>query len=198
MAVPFLVIGYAIVCHLSAVAGYPQLAIAWFGLLLLVPELPRREDKRSSVRVIGGAGTILAALLVGAQRSDLLVRIPPVAVTSGLALIFGESLRPGRVPLIVRIAAHFRGTLPPSVRVYSERLTLVWTGIFVALATESALLAAFADTFWWSLFTNLVNNLLVAVFFVVEYLVRQRILRDVPHEPFLEYVGSLMRLRLRD
>jgi uncharacterized membrane protein len=197
VALLLLVVGYPIVCHIGALAGHPQLGIAWLGLLLLIPELVRRGGARSYLRIGAGAGTILAALTLGAEHNDLLLRIPPITVTLGLALLFGESLRPGRVALIVRIAAHFRGTLPASVRDYSERLTLIWTCIFVALAVESALLAAFADPFWWSVVTNFVNYVLIIGFFVVEYVVRRRILRDVPHEPFLEYVGSLMRFGLR-
>ena len=188
----FLAFGYPVVCHLSVVSEYPVFAALWlWGLLTyLAFSVPRRRW------LYGIAVAVVACVALSGpvDLRDLIIRTQPVAITGMLAFVFGRTLMPGQVPLIVRIGEHFRGELPPSVATYGARLTVFWTLLFVFLATESALLGVFGTVFWWSLFTNLINYIIILTVFVVEYAIRRRVLNDVEHEPFFEYVSSMARI----
>jgi uncharacterized membrane protein len=141
------------------------------------------------------AGVVAAVTLSGpANLNDLILRTQPVAITGLLAVLFGQSLMPGQTPLIVRVAEYCRGALPPTVAAYGRRLTIFWTSLFVLLALESVLLGIFGTVFWWSLFTNLINYLIIIAVFVAEYAIRRRVLSDVEHEPFFDYVASMARI----
>lgn len=188
-----LVFGYPVVCHAGIVSGYPVVGALWlWGLLTYLAFTLPRGRWLYGILIAAAA---LVSLSGPANLDDLMLRTQPVAVTGMLAALFGRSLMPDRVPLIVRIGEYLRGDLPPRVASYGRRLTAFWTLFFVLLALESALLGIFATPFWWSLFTNLVNYLIILLVFVVEYPIRRRVLSDVEHEPFYDYVASLARIR---
>jgi uncharacterized membrane protein len=111
-----------------------------------------------------------------------------------LAAVFGRSLTGDRVPLCSRIAAATHGNLEPRIALYTRRVTLAWTLFFAGTALLSTLLFAFAPIAAWSLFANLLALPLVALMFIVEYLVRLRVLPDVEHGSILDgvrgYLGS--------
>jgi uncharacterized membrane protein len=98
----------------------------------------------------------------------------PVVLNLSLAALFGRTLFGGREPMIGRFARLERGgELPPDLARYTRGLTAAWTVFFVAMAATSLGLAFWGTLLAWSLFTNVVNYLLVAVFFVAEYLYRR-------------------------
>ena len=90
-----------------------------------------------------------------------------------LAVWFGRTLLPGRVPLISRFASLERGDLEPVLARYTRRLTAIWTAFFLAMATLAAVLALLADGHTWSLFTNGLSYLLMGVLFFGEYAYRR-------------------------
>jgi uncharacterized membrane protein len=72
----------------------------------------------------GGAEAVLAAL--------------PLAGSLALAWHFGRTLRPGQEPLITRYTRADIGAVSPAVMRYTRRLTLAWTGLFLAFAAVAA------------------------------------------------------------
>jgi uncharacterized membrane protein len=126
--------------------------------------------------------------------------------------VFGMTLRPGRTPLIsqlIRLLQAPGDDEPESaVWAYARRLTAAWTAMFVALATFNLLLAAFVEPDGllrasgiepriavshevWSLFTNLLEYLLVAAFFVIEYAYRRQ---RFPRQPYRNMFDFLRRM----
>ncbi len=190
---PLLAVTYPIISHIGVLLGYPRFAILWLGALFLASGLRATSTHTRLFSVITGSVAILLALSFDSVVNDAALRLPPIVITFGLAALFGATLLPGQTPLVSKIAERFRGTLPPSVSRYGRHLTAAWTALFAAMAIESVLLGLFASPFWWSLFTNFINYLIIAVFFVIEYPIRRRILSDVPHQPFFEYLVSIVR-----
>ena len=134
------------------------------------------------------AGRLLLALVVGAAaaviwliRPVLFVYLPAVAVNLLLAGFFFSTLRPGSEPLVTRIARIEQPQFDAAVYAYTRGVTLAWALFFTALAAEALTLIAFAPVTVTLLFLNLVNYLLIAVFFVAEYLYRRVRLRRYPH-----------------
>lgn len=104
---------------------------------------------------------------------EALLRIPPAAIYLGLAVWFGRTLLPGRQPLISGFASLERGQLEPELARYTRRLTAVWSGFFAAMALASAVSALLGDVGTWSLVTNGINYVLMALLFFGEYAYRR-------------------------
>ena len=189
------ILGYPLICHLAATSGHPGLALVWLGLLPMAAATAAGAlGWRSAV---AGLACLALAGFSGAALEDAVLRIPPIAIPLGLALVFGQTLLPGRTPLVNRIGEQFRGPLPTRVAGYGRGLTRFWTWIFVALALEALLLAVFANAFWWSAFTNFINYAIIAAVFVGEYAVRRRVLTEEEHSGFFDYVRDLLRSKLQ-
>jgi len=58
-------------------------------------------------------------------------RVASTVMLGWLAVFFGRTLLPGRVPLIERIARVSDPLLPTPLRRYTRRLTAVWCGYFI-------------------------------------------------------------------
>jgi uncharacterized membrane protein len=194
-ALAVLVLGYPLVCHLGASQGLAWPGLAWLAGLFAATAWARAGARLPLLAL--AAATLGIAALAGPALGGALLRLPPILVSGALAIVFGETLRPGRNPLILEIAERARGTLPQGVRAYGRGLTVFWTVAFLALALESLLLALLADDYWWSLFTNLINYGVLALIFPLEYAVRRRVLSDLEHEPFFDYLRGLVRVGLR-
>jgi uncharacterized membrane protein len=120
----------------------------------------------------------------------------PVAVNLALCWLFGRTLAAGREPMIGRFARLERGApLPPDLTRYTRTLTALWTAFFALMASISVGLAIWGSTLAWSLFTNFINYLLVAVLFVGEYVYRRLRFRHYSHLSPLEVLRRLHRYR---
>jgi uncharacterized membrane protein len=135
-------------------------------------------------------------VLVAAPRADWLLYLPPIALNLGLCWLFGRTLVRGRVPLIARFALMEQGTLTDELAAYTRTLTWLWTLLFAAAALASLLLALWGSRDAWSLFTNLVNYLLVAGLFLGEFVYRRVRFRNYRHQSALQLLRNVRRTRL--
>jgi len=120
----------------------------------------------------------------------------PLAVNLALCWLFGRTLAAGREPMIARFARIERGAeLPADLARYARALTAAWTGFFFAMAAVSLGLALWASVAAWSLFTNVINYALVALFFVGEYMVRRIRFRHYRHLSPIEVMRRLHTYR---
>lgn len=102
-----------------------------------------------------------------------LLRWLPVAALVALAVFFGRTLAPGRMPLIERIARVGLPDMPAALRQYTRGLTALWCAWFVLGALALA---------WLQPGVGLGSVLAWAgtvAFFVGEYLLRPFIFPDV-------------------
>jgi uncharacterized membrane protein len=203
---------YPVLAHFAIARNSAGLTIAALTLLAAVSLLPGLAR--------GAVGAWLAVPLVAAaswwlssvEQPVLALYLPPIVVPAFLAGVFGNTLRSGRTPLIsqlIRLLQAPGDDEPESaVWVYARRLTATWTAMFVALATFNLLLAAFVEPDGllrtsgiepglalshevWSLFTNLLEYLLVAAFFVIEYAYRRQ---RFPRQPYRNMFDFLRRM----
>lgn len=137
-----------------------------------------------------------AVVLVLEPRADWLLYVPPVAINLALCWLFGRTLVGGRTPLIARFALMEQGTLTDELAVYTRRLTWLWTLLFAGAALASVVLALSGSRDAWSLFTNLVNYLLVAALFLGEFVYRRVRFRNYRHQPLLQLLRNVRRARL--
>jgi uncharacterized membrane protein len=203
---------YPVLAHLATAKNSAALTIAAIALLAAVTLLP------SLTR--GSAAAWLALPVVAAGcwwLSQLAVPVlplyvPPVLVPAFLAYVFGHTLIGGRTPLISQLirVLHAPGDEPESaVWSYARRLTAAWTALFFVLAVLNLALAALAEPDglllaagirpplavpreWWSLFTNLIEYLVVAAFFLGEYAYRRQRFPRQPYRNVFEFVRRML------
>lgn len=137
-----------------------------------------------------------AAVYWAAPPAEWLLFVPPIVINLALAWVFGRTLVRDRVPLISRFALMELGTLNTEVASYTRRLTWLWTALFVAAAGISLALALSGDRDAWSLFTNLINYLLVAALFLGEFVYRRRRFRNYRHQSPLQLLRNVRRTNL--
>lgn len=190
-----LLLAYPLLSHLAALAGVPWLHWLALSALLAAPLLPAALAGRAwawLVLAFLGAGLWWLAHAGGGQFA---LYLPPVALPLVLAATFASTLVTGRTPFITAIALAVHGTLPDVLLRYTRALTVFWAAFTLMLALVSLALAITGPLWLWSLFSNFVAYGLVAVVFVVEFLLRRRWFPDHPHPGFVEYLGIVARSR---
>jgi uncharacterized membrane protein len=206
-----LAFAYPVLAHFAIARSSAVLTIAAIALLAILSFLP------GLLRGRRGAWLALAVVGIGcwwlsqASLPILPLYAPPVLVPTFLACVFGQTLLRGRTPLISQLILVLHPHEEPEHGVwsYARRLTLAWTVLFVALAAFNFALAALADPdglllaggirppvsvpqSWWSLFTNLIDYLIVASFFVIEYAYRRRRFPQQPYRNMFEFLRRML------
>ena len=145
------------------------------------------------------AGLAAAGVLALAAGVPALARALPLVlqlvICLALAWMFGRTLRPGREPLLTRLARGVHGTLPPAIVAYTRNITLMWTLFLLAASATSVLLFAFAPLRVWSLFANLLLLPAVVLMFLGEYLYRHLRFPWFAHATIAQSLGAFARRR---
>ena len=115
-----------------------------------------------------------------------------------LALSFGRTLSPGRVPLCSRLATLVHGPLAPALARYTRSVTLAWTWFFAAVAFALVVLFVAAPLSVWSAFANFGAAPLVGLMFAAEHAVRRHVLPDVEHQGILATFRAIAAGTLRE
>lgn len=209
-----LAVSYPLLAHAAAWSGQGHLALlagAVLALIMLWPGLAARRPLSWLLLLIA------AAALAGLARLDLATLplfAPPVLLNAFLAWVFGRTLAPGRRPLIETMVWVLRDRpehIDPAIQRYARRLTALWAVLLGALALVNLILALCAapdglllsvgiappvavPLAAWSLFANVLNYVIVAVFFVVEFTLRKRYFPDQPYRNLLDFTARVARL----
>lgn len=188
---------YPVLVHAAVVTESPALRFLALAILILNglgPWLIRGRALAWGVAVALIAGAVLIVHTVGAL---LFFYATPVLVCIALGWFFGRTLLPGRTALITRLARAIRGPLPPPVARYTRAVTMFWCATMGVMAVANLMLALFAPVELWSLCTNVLNYVIVAVLFMAEWFVRQRTIGDYETMHWREYLTALRRVDYR-
>jgi len=173
---------FAIAAHVAIVEGFHQpLFGAWLSLVPLAGLLASavRRWRRPRAMLVA-AITAVAAVWLGWPLIEHHFASMFFAEHAGanlvLAIVFGHTLLGNREALCTRFARLLHGTLPAEVERYTRQVTAAWTIFFAVMFVLSCALYLGGDLAAWSLFANIASPVLVAAMFVVEYLVRYRVL----------------------
>jgi uncharacterized membrane protein len=187
-------LAYPVLCHVAAVTADARWAAA--GIVLVAWTI---LSSRRGMIFSAAAATILAAsaLAFTTIAPAALVYAPPAVFNLALCAFFGATLCAGREPMISRFARIERGaSLPADLAKYTRILTVMWTAFFALMAGISITLALWASQMAWSLFTNLVNYLLVPLFLGCEYVYRRFRYPHYRHASPAEFARRLLGHRL--
>jgi uncharacterized membrane protein len=205
---------YPFAAHVAVVSGLPALVMAsvcWLVALILLQPLRRGRPWAWGCLALVAGGL---AFFGNAATAQMLLFLPPVAITAFMARLFGASLRQGETPLIQRIIRALHGPdepLTPDILGYARSLTLTWTALFCVLATVNLVLAMLATpgglllavgvtppigvpVAAWSLFANVLNYLIIGGMFAVEYAYRRVRFPQQQYRSFADFIGRVVRL----
>ncbi|MGZ8252126.1 MAG: hypothetical protein ACXWT7_07260, partial [Methylophilaceae bacterium] len=85
------------------------------------------------------------------------------------------------------------GALPPEHERYARYVTVAWVIFFALMLLTSTLLFFLAPLATWSIFVNFLTLPLVALMFVLEFMVRRRVLVALPSGHILDAVRAYLR-----
>ena len=185
---------YPLLNHTAAVSGEPRWAA--LGVALVAWGLASGWLGAISAALLTAA-TLVLSLWVASRFPGLLLYTPPVVINLALCVLFGRTLRRGGEPLVSRFARIERGgRLAPDLARYTRNLTRAWAGFFLLVAATSVMLAVTGPLAAWSLFTNILNYLLVVLFFILEYVYRRVRYRHHPHASPWQMICRLRNYRV--
>lgn len=188
------VVSYALLAHYTNVAGTQTLGtiVALAPLVIAAVSLTWQLRRYWIVPVL--FVTAAAALALGWERLEkhysLIYWLEHVGTQLFLCHIFGRTLLEGREPMVSYFARMIHGTLTPALQAYTRAVTKAWVIFFGCMAMGSTLLYLLGSIEIWSIFVNFVTAPMMAMMFLVEYLVRRRLHPKMEHAPILEGVKA--------
>lgn len=127
------------------------------------------------------------------QHTGLIFWMLDLGLMLALAMTFGLTLLPGRKPLCVYFAEIINGgTLPPAHESYARYVTIAWVVFFAIIGITSTVLFFLASLTTWSFFVNFLTLPLVALMFLAEFMLRRRLLTDLPTGHVLDAVHAYL------
>ncbi len=184
---------YPLFVHISIVLQIPSYRIA--ALVLLATGILYRELKNRSWTAWLTLLLVTALVVIASQIDHWLYAfyLPPVLIPALIASIFIRSLLPGNEPLVTAIGERARGPLTSEMRIYTKRVTLVWA-IFLSITAVLGLALPFAaNEQVWSIYTNFISYISVAVLFIGEFVYRRYRFKNHNHPSFREYLNIVLR-----
>jgi len=150
----------------------------------------RSQHPYAALLVVAATIAVLWSVRPAIERHfPRLLFVEHAGANLALAIMFGRTLVGNREALCTRFARLIHGTLPMDVERYTRQVTVAWTIFFVVFFALSCVLYQSGSLAAWSLFANILSPVLVAAMFVVEYIVRLRVL------PKWERAGVLSGVR---
>nr|UXE46147.1 hypothetical protein Hi04_10k_c5801_00005 [uncultured bacterium] len=197
-AVPLLFLLYPILVDTAVATHKPAYAFAAMCVLALIT-LPGYAARLGNWLWLLSVGWIALSYLVCFESNGLyLLYLPPPLICLVMMAFFGRTLRAGSEPLITRISRAMRGgVISEEVRTYTRKVTILWVTMFGLLALESSLLAIFAPPRIWSLFTNLIDYLIIASVLTVEFFYHTRRYPNPRQRNFSDFAREMVRIDFR-
>lgn len=171
----------------GAALGVAPLAIAGALLLWRLPSAPLRLACCAA-----GAAFLVWLWPQLLHKVALLYYLQHLGSHVALGMVFGHTLIGPGEALITRLAR----TIQPGNRLsarqirYTRQVSIAWTAFFFGNALLSTLLFAFAPTAIWSIHANLLTGPLIGLVFLVEYLVRLRVLPPEERPGFVSAIRA--------
>lgn len=187
-------IAYPFISYFSIATHQPVVSSHYLAFILGLLATLRLYQHHYKQFVTLGLVTISIVLIGISGHPQWIIYSLPFALLLVLAVVFCNSLRAGKVPYITYMAQLIRQhTLDPKSQKYTRNVTIAWTIMLFALLVEMLSLALFAPLAIWSYTVNFLNYILIATFFIIEYIIRRIHLRHIPHASFIKFIKNLLQ-----
>ena len=179
---------YLAFSHLLTIAEHPSMLMLVLGVtpltvMALLAAWHSRMRWLSLTLLLALALTVLAYLEELRNHVNWLYFIQHAGAMTLLAITFGSTLGRGDADALCSRVTRLMlpGPADPTYMRYTWKVTAVWTVYFFVSAVLSVGLFFLGPIDVWSYFANLLTPVFVGLLFVVEYLVRVRVLPDRAH-----------------
>lgn len=201
LVIAFTIVSFAVLVHYVNTLGHPSLLgalLALAPLLLIAFVYAIKMESR-----VWGSSLILFVLTVSwwalpiiKQHTGLLFWLQDIGLMLMLLTTFARTLLAGHKPLCVSFAEIINGgPLPADHERYAYKVTVAWVIFFGLMIVASTLLFLFSPLATWSFFVNFLTLPLVAAMFIAEFLVRRRVLSNLPSGNVLDAVRAYLDSR---
>lgn len=135
-------LGYLLTAHLALSSRSAALGALAVALLAVLTMTAIRGRFRVLLRVLAALVGVACVVLVARGGSPLPLMLPPVLIPAAVGCMFARTLRPGRTPLIERLARGFHAPIdpPPEIIAYTRTVTWAWVLLLGFMACGNALL----------------------------------------------------------
>ena len=197
LGVVMILVTYAVLVHhvnVSAQASTLGAILALAPLCLLVITYAWKTDSRVmgiSLFFISCFACWLAWPFVR-QHTGFIFWIQDVGLMLILLLTFARTLQKNRKPLCVHFAEIINGEEPltPEHVNYARQVTVAWVVFFAIIIISSTVLFFLSPLAIWSFFVNFLTLPFVALMFIAEFMVRRRVLSNLPTGHMLDAVRA--------
>lgn len=198
IGIVLIIVIYALLVHHVNTSGQSSMLgalLALAPLLLITLTFALRVTSKAL-----GVGLILLFLIASwlalpliEQYTALIFWLQDIGLMLILLVTFATTLFNGRKALCVHFAELINGGALPIVHErYAYKVTIAWVIFFAMMMLASSLLFFLAPLADWSFFVNFLTLPLVALMFIVEFLVRRQVLTDLPESSVLDAVRAYL------
>ena len=190
-----LMVVYPLVAYIALWLKQPLLVI---GYLLLIFAFFAIDKCRTKHWISGIALFLLIGVTVYFMRQPVIqymVYFPPILILLSLFMLFSQSLQAGQTPFITRYAMLLGDKLEDKHLRYNRTLTIIWSMFFLLMAITSILFAVFFSRDIWSLFTHIISYLLIASFFIIEFMYRKHHFAGEIEGGFFQFISKIIKIR---
>lgn len=191
------VAAYLVFSHFLTIDKHPNLLMLGIGVAPLtamtVVAAWHSQHRWWGLLALGALGIGVAVFLDSLRdHIDWLYFAQHVGAMSLLAITFGSTLGRGDAQALCSRVTRMLLAKPadPAYMRYTWKVTVAWTLYFVVSAVLSVLLFFWGPLPVWSIFANLMTPICVGLMFVVEYLVRIRVLPNREHFSIAQIVQA--------
>jgi uncharacterized membrane protein len=188
-----LFVAYPLLAHLGVMLGAPLLQ--WLALQCLFAGVFFRVLRGGAARAwVALAAFAIGTWLLTASGDGLYaLYLPPLVLTGLACAAFVQSLRPGQVPLVTRIATGVHGTLSPPLAAHTVTVTRIWAVLLASMFAITLALTLAGAHAAWSLFTNFISYALMGLMFAAEFAWRRLRFPDQDSGSFIAYIRLVAR-----
>ncbi len=195
-----LTFSYPVLTHIAISQNQFKFALLNLGVIagLSVLSVSKQKEKKSDFSfnlALWIALLVFAVLIIFVDTARFALYLPPILILSFFIINFAKSLLPGQEALLTKLARVVFKDDGPEAAIYTRKVTLLWTCFLSVLLIQTIALSFFAPIEVWSLFTNVLNYLFMALLFILEYIYRQ--VRFGYRYTILYYLRGLSRVSLK-
>jgi uncharacterized membrane protein len=198
LSIVVMIVTYAVLVHHVNTSGQSSMLGAILALLPMFLLVITFSLKTTS-RLVGISSLLIFCIVswfawsLVRQHTGLIFWMLDITLMSGLLVTFGWTLQRDQKPLCVHFAEMINGgELPVEHERYAHKVTVAWVVFFAMMIIASTVLFFMAPLATWSFFVNFLTLPLVALMFVVEFIVRRRVLTDLPTGHILDAVRAYL------
>ena len=199
LGITALIVLYALLVHHVNTLGQPSAFGAFLALIPIFMVVISYASKAKS-RLIGVSVLLIFFIATWflwsfiKQHTGLVFWLLDIGLMLALLMTFAQTLLHGRKPLCVYFAEIINGgELPPEHEMYARKVTMAWVIFFAMIIITSTVLFFTMPLAIWSFFVNFLTLPLVALMFAGEFLIRRRVLSNLPTGHVLDAVRAYLK-----